>query len=106
MTGWIGISLGDVTGVGPEVTLKAIAAEAGCDDAKYLLIGDENHLRQLNQKLGLNLPLETFSSQPASGKFFVTKKTGILPTPPEKGSPAAANASVTWLREGGERCLR
>ena len=29
MTGWIGISLGDVTGVGPEVTLKALAAEAG-----------------------------------------------------------------------------
>ena len=28
MTGWIGISLGDVTGIGPEVTLKAIAAEA------------------------------------------------------------------------------
>ena len=27
MTGWIGISLGDVTGIGPEVALKAIAAE-------------------------------------------------------------------------------
>ena len=28
MTGWLGISLGDVTGVGPEVALKALAAEA------------------------------------------------------------------------------
>ena len=28
MKGWIGISLGDVTGIGPEVTLKALAAEA------------------------------------------------------------------------------
>jgi len=26
MTGWLGVSLGDVTGIGPEVTLKAIAA--------------------------------------------------------------------------------
>jgi hypothetical protein len=27
MTGWIAISLGDATGIGPEVTLKALAAE-------------------------------------------------------------------------------
>jgi 4-hydroxy-L-threonine phosphate dehydrogenase PdxA len=39
MTGWIAISLGDVTGIGPEVTLKALAAEAQSDDARYLLIG-------------------------------------------------------------------
>mgnify|MGYP002140301741 CR=1 FL=1 len=31
MSGMIGISLGDVTGVGPEVTLKAIAAELPAD---------------------------------------------------------------------------
>ncbi len=31
MTGWIGISLGDATGVGPEVALKAVAAEARRD---------------------------------------------------------------------------
>ncbi len=40
MTGWIGITLGDVTGIGPEVALKAIAAEAHNDDTRYLLIGD------------------------------------------------------------------
>ena len=28
MTRWIGITLGDVTGIGPEVTLKALAALA------------------------------------------------------------------------------
>ena len=32
MTRWLGISLGDVTGVGPEVALKAITAEAGLDE--------------------------------------------------------------------------
>ena len=40
MTGWIGISLGDITGIGPEVTLKALAVEAKADDTRYLLIGD------------------------------------------------------------------
>jgi 4-hydroxythreonine-4-phosphate dehydrogenase len=55
----IGISLGDMTGIGPEVTLKALAAEAGSeDDTRYLLIGDVEHVRSLNRKLGLNLSLE------------------------------------------------
>jgi 4-hydroxythreonine-4-phosphate dehydrogenase len=54
----IGISLGDVTGIGPEVTLKALATEAGSDDTRYLLIGDVEHVQRLNRKLGLNLALE------------------------------------------------
>ena len=72
MTGWIGISLGDATGISPEITLKALAAEAATDDTKYLLIGDKNYLSRCNQKLGLNLPLKNFFSYEAAGKFFVT----------------------------------
>jgi 4-hydroxythreonine-4-phosphate dehydrogenase len=107
MTGWLGISLGDVTGVGPEVTLKAIAAEAGGDDTKYLLVGDENILRQLNTKLSLNLPLASFPGYSASGRFFVVDPlNGTLPASNTEGSPAVARASVAWLRDGGERCLR
>ena len=60
MTGWIAISLGDVTGIGPEVTLKALAAEAASDPFRYLLIGDDASTLRLNQALGLNLPLERF----------------------------------------------
>ncbi|MDB6022692.1 MAG: hypothetical protein JWQ04_2549, partial [Pedosphaera sp.] len=37
MIGCIGISLGDVTGIGPEVTLKALAAEAHAAEMRYLL---------------------------------------------------------------------
>ena len=40
MKNWIGISLGDITGIGPEVTLKALASELPADEARYLLIGD------------------------------------------------------------------
>jgi 4-hydroxythreonine-4-phosphate dehydrogenase len=57
-TARIGISLGDVTGIGPEVTLKALAADTVLDDTRYLLIGDVEHIRGLNRKLGLNLSLE------------------------------------------------
>jgi len=118
MNGWIGISLGDVTGIGPEVALKATAAEAAKDGVKYLLIGDENNLHQLNQKLGLKLPLKKFSNYNAAGRFFIANpsaeksergqivRVNPLPGKLPVGSPLAANAAVASLRDGGERCLR
>jgi 4-hydroxythreonine-4-phosphate dehydrogenase len=107
MTGWIGISLGDATGVGPEVALKAVAAEAAKDDSKYLLIGDEHCLRRLNRKFGLNLPLETFSGYNSAGKFFIANPLAQpLPEHLSAGSSVAAQAAIAWLRDGAERCLR
>ena len=106
MKGWLGISLGDVTGVGPEVALKALAAEAAADNTKYLLIGDERVLARLNEKLSLHLPLQKFSSYYDDGRFFtVNPFPERLPDTLPAGSPAAANASVAGLREGGRRCL-
>ncbi|HEV2434687.1 MAG TPA: 4-hydroxythreonine-4-phosphate dehydrogenase PdxA [Verrucomicrobiae bacterium] len=107
MTRWIGITLGDVTGIGPEVTLKALAAEAANHDTRYLLIGDEGYLQRLNEKLGTRLPLETFSSYEAAGKFFTTRPfAGPLPEDLPAGSPAAANAAFAALQDGAQRCLR
>ena len=107
MTGWIGITLGDVTGVGPEVALKAVAAEAPADDAKYLFIGDEDFLQRLNQKLSLNLPLKKFASYGDAGRFCVANPSAEpLPENLPAGSPLAANAAVASLRDGAKRCLR
>ena len=107
MKNWIGISLGDVTGVGPEVTLKAIAAEAALDDTQYLLIGDEVILSRLNSKLSLNLPLTKFSNYSESGRFFVVNPLAeTLPENLVTGAPEAARASIGYLQDGGGRCLR
>jgi len=107
MKNWIGISLGDVTGVGPEVALKALAAEAAADDTKYLLLGDEKILRQLNETLALHLPLEKFTGYCEAGRFFIFNPLAEpLPEKLPAGSPLAAKASVAWLHDGGERCLR
>lgn len=107
MKGWIGISLGDVTGVGPEVALKAVAAEAANDDTKYLFIGDEKILHALNQKFSLNLPLQKFSGCKDTGKFFIVNPLAEpLPENLPAGSPLAANAAIASLRDGAERCLR
>ncbi|HXC99040.1 MAG TPA: 4-hydroxythreonine-4-phosphate dehydrogenase PdxA [Verrucomicrobiae bacterium] len=107
MVGWIGISLGDVTGVGPEVTLKALASESHGDGLRYLLIGDAAMLDALNRRLGLNLPLQPYKGPDADGAFFVHNPL-TEPLPPDlvAGSPAAAKASIAWLKDGAERCLR
>ncbi len=107
MKNWIGISLGDVTGVGPEVALKAVAAEAASDESKYLFIGDENIVRQLNSSPGLNLPFKKFASHDDSGRYFFTNPSAEpLPEHLPTGAPPAANAAIAALRDGAQRCLR
>lgn len=106
MTGWIAISLGDVTGIAPEVTLKALAAESGADETRYLLLGDPQLLARAAGELNLKLPLQPFSSFSGNGRFFVHNPiTEPLPSHLEPGSPAAARAAVAWLTDGAQRCL-
>ena len=105
--GRIGIALGDFTGIGPEVTLKALAAEAATDDTRYLLIGDAAHLRRLNERLHLRLPLEPYRGAAEGGRFFVhSPSSEALPETLSPGSPAAALAALSWLTDGAQRCLR
>jgi len=107
MKGWLGISLGDVTGIGPEVALKAVAAESRKDNFKYLFIGDETILERLNKKLSLNLPLKNFPDKTGSGKFSIVNPSGEkLPQKITAGSSTAAQAAISYLRDGAERCLR
>ncbi|MSU59307.1 MAG: 4-hydroxythreonine-4-phosphate dehydrogenase PdxA [Pedosphaera sp.] len=107
MTNWIGITLGDVTGVGPEVTLKALAAGANDDDTRYLLIGDAGYARRLSQKLGLNLPLQTFGGWKEPGRFFISNPLSEpLAEDLLEGSPPAARAAIAALQAGAEHCLR
>lgn len=104
----LAISLGDVTGIGPEVTLKAVAAELPLDDTQYLLIGDEEHLYRTDAALGLHLPLVRETEAAIDSRVLVASITTAVPDavnlPP--GAPLAARAAVAWVREGAERCLR
>jgi 4-hydroxythreonine-4-phosphate dehydrogenase len=106
MTGWIAISLGDVTGIGPEVALKALAVEGQTDDTRYLLIGDAGYIAAACEKLGLDFAVQPFSKFGAEGRFFVHNPLQE-PLPPglDAGSPVAARAAVAWLTDGAQRCL-
>ncbi|HZM03078.1 MAG TPA: 4-hydroxythreonine-4-phosphate dehydrogenase PdxA [Candidatus Saccharimonadales bacterium] len=106
MTGWIAISMGDVTGIGPEVALKALAAESELDDTRYLLIGDPDHTAALYEQLGLQFRLQPFSEFGSGGRIFLHNPLlERLPSGLEPGSPAAAHAALAWLTDGAQRCL-
>lgn len=106
MTGWIGIALGDVTGVGPEVTLKTLAAELATDDSRYLILGDAGYVRRLNMSLGLGLEIKSFSNTQAEGRVFVHNPLAAdLPEELKAGAAVAAKATLAWLADGARRCL-
>ena len=101
----IGISLGDVTGIGPEVTLKALCAEQAVDETRYLLIGDARCAQSLNQRLGLSLQLVPEATASASDRFLLAHLPSTLDEHLPQGSADAACASVEWVCEGARRCL-
>src|SRR4051812_21924308 len=101
MTGRIGITLGDVTGIGPEVTLKTLA-QWPAPNVRCLIIGDANRLQRLNDRLGLGVKLQAFESWEKPGQFFVLDGA-MLPDDLPVGSPLAAEAALEFLEEGVAR---
>lgn len=107
MTGWLGITLGDPTGIGPEVALKALASQPATDPTRYLLLGDPTLAAELNRKLGSSLPLQPYNPHNARGRFFILNPfQEPLPAGLPAGSPLAARAAMAWLAEAAQRCLR
>src|SRR5207253_10107814 len=103
MKGRIGITLGDVTGIGPEVTIKALA-QWPAPDFRCLIIGDVARLKALNDRLKLEFPFEPFESWDKSGHFFVLEGA-LLPEKLPAGDALAAEGALEWLDEGVDRCL-
>lgn len=105
----IAIALGDAGGIGPEVALKAVAAELAVDDARYLLIGDTALAQSLSEQLALGLKLVPFDSADSSTRVRIVQPP--FPDVPRSAfrvprSPEAARAALAWLRHGAELCLR
>jgi 4-hydroxythreonine-4-phosphate dehydrogenase len=101
------IALGDLTGIGPEVTLKALAAEPPADDIGYLLVGDEACIRRWNESLRLGLPLRRYTGTLAGGRVWIHQPAGPdLPASLQPGAPEAARAALIWLEEAAQFCRR
>jgi 4-hydroxythreonine-4-phosphate dehydrogenase len=102
----IAIALGDPGGIGPEVALKAVAAELNTGDARFLLIGDGDLIVSLDKALGLNLPLIPFNQESNAGQVaWRNPLAQSFPAALSLGSPEAARAAMAWLKHGAETCL-
>jgi len=100
----IAITIGDVTGIGPEVTLKALAAELSADNARYLLIGDEGVLLRTRKRLGLDIEWQPFTGRDQAGRVLLTNPQP-LPQNLSHGAAPAANAAIRYLTTAAELCL-
>ncbi|HZN25904.1 MAG TPA: 4-hydroxythreonine-4-phosphate dehydrogenase PdxA [Burkholderiales bacterium] len=58
----IGVMLGDVTGIGPEITAKVLAAGIAKDRANLIVIGDARVLDLGIRDAGVNLPYTQYTS--------------------------------------------
>ncbi len=101
----LAIALGDPAGIGPEVALKAVAAELPQDSERYLLIGDPSLVRSLNGRLKTNLDIREATSD-RGARVTVTTSLGTLPAHLSPGSPEGSRAALDWLRHGAHLCLR
>jgi len=102
---WLGITLGDPSGIGPEVALKALAAVPE-DTFRYLILGDAALALRLNQSLGLNLPIARFDSPDQAGRFFIAQSGPVLMKELAQGSPVTAESALAALNEAARRSLR
>jgi 4-hydroxythreonine-4-phosphate dehydrogenase len=99
----LAIALGDSTGIGPEISLKAVAAELSRDNESYLLIGDEDLVHRLNDSLGLKLTIKSVSE---NSRVRVVNPGAKLSRDLASGAPEAARAALDSLRHGADLCLR
>jgi len=108
----LAISLGDVTGIGPEVTLKALRHPELLADYSFVLIGDAEHISALNLSLGTKLKLEPYTNKTESGKVYILnvalRDASAAADLAASGTPShslAARAAYEWVKEGARRCL-
>jgi 4-hydroxythreonine-4-phosphate dehydrogenase len=93
----LGITLGDPSGIGPEVALKALGAEGRAGAFEYVLLGDRGTIERTAARVGLKLPL--------GGSIRVEHCGPELPEQAPCGSRIAAESAMAALKRGAELCL-
>lgn len=102
------ITLGDVNGIGPEVSLKAVLGRRWPSDTRFVLIGSHSVASQTAKPLGFKPP-PAWTPQPGTPpprKVVVWEPDpeASLPWRPGKIRADAAMRAVTWIREAVQGC--
>jgi len=103
----VGLALGDVTGVGPEITVAALQAESPVDDTRYVVVGDAPTVQRWSARVGWDPGFRKLAEANPGDRFLVHETTLSKPLPGSmpSGAPPAAEAALAWLAEGAQLCL-
>jgi len=105
----IAISTGDPSGIGAEVTLKALAKLAPGSKHLYCLVGDYTHLKACAKRFKVNLPLEKLDSDDPAltgrGKIVVLDLGGAEKSKWGKISASSGTAAVHYIIKGAQLAL-
>lgn len=102
----LGVTLGDVTGIGPEVALKA-ASQGDFGDVALVLVGDSETIRNEAVRCGVTQPIQPWQEAVSGpGLWSLDPGDRALSLGLKAGAPEAARAAVASLREGARRCLK
>ncbi len=105
----IAISMGDPSGIGPEVTLKALAKVLPKSKHFYCLVGDFAHLQACAKRFKVSLPLERIENDgPAlvgKGRVGVLELGGAKKSVWGKISAASGSAAVHYIVKGAQLAL-
>ena len=106
----VGITIGDTTGIGPEITLKAVAESDVLDVCSPVIIGDAIEIKRQAVELGLNADFRTINSgglEAQLTELTVILDTNTLDEPASWGSlsAAAGRAAIAAIEAGVNLCL-
>ena len=106
MASRIGITLGDINGIGPEVALKAIHGARWPAGTRFVLIGNPDVLDAQCQQLGFPVPARRSDlAAPSRDRATVWDPAGLpLRWQPGRLVTQASRAAAIWIRAAVEAC--
>ena len=104
----VGITMGDPTGIGPEIIAKALSREDLFQSCRPIVLGDQDVLEKTIRMLGRDVPLVVSERVPAEGyrpgKIVLAPLSRLDATALEFGKPdrACGKAMVTYVEQAVE----
>lgn len=103
----IGITLGDINGIGPEVALKAVARRRWPAGTQFVLIGRAEVLAEQARRFNLAPPSAAPIDDPPRARVTCWDPVRLrLRWRPGQLDPHASEAAGEWIMAGVDACLR